>query len=54
MEIPQNLPFASNARNPFVRAFDYLWRVMEISNQFLEERGEWICSEKTKTLLKAS
>jgi len=54
MEIRQNLPFASNARNPFVRAFDYLWRIFDVSNQFLEERGEWICSVKTKTLLKAS
>ena len=39
MEIRQNLPFASNARNPFARAFDYLWRVMEILNQFSDERG---------------
>ena len=39
MEIHQNLPYASNARNPFVRAFDYLWRVMGISNQFSDERG---------------
>ena len=54
MEIRQNLSFASNARNPFVRAFDYLRRIFDISNQFLEERGEWICSVKTKTLLKAS
>ena len=39
MEIRQNLPFVSNTHNPFVRAFDYLWRVMEISNQFSDERG---------------
>ena len=39
MEIRQNLPFASNMHNPFARAFDYLWRVMEISNQFSDERG---------------
>ena len=54
METRQNLPFASNARNPFERAFDYLWRIIDISNQFLDERGEWICSVKTETLLKAS
>ena len=39
MEICQNLPFASNTRNPFPRAFDYLRLVMEISNQFSDERG---------------
>ena len=54
MEIRQNLPFASNVRYPFVCAFDYLRRIIDISNQFLDERGEWICSVKTETLLKAS
>jgi len=54
LEIRQNLPFASNARNPFVRAFDYLRRIIDISNQFLDERREWICSVKTETQLKAS
>ena len=39
METCQNLPFASNAHNPFAHAFDYLRRVMEISNQFSDERG---------------
>ena len=39
MKIRQNLPFASNARNPFVRAFGYLRRVIRISNQFSDERG---------------
>ena len=39
MKIRQNLPFASNARNPLVRAFDYLRRVIEISNQLSDERG---------------
>ena len=39
MKIRQNLPFASEARNPFARAFDYLQRVMEIANQFADERG---------------
>ena len=38
MKICQNMPFASKARNPFARAFDYLWRVMEILNQFSDER----------------
>ena len=54
MEIRQNLPFASNARNPFAPAFDYLRRIIDISDQFLDERGEWICSVKTETQLKAS
>ena len=39
MKIRQNLPFASNARNPFVRAFGYLRRVIRISNQFSDKRG---------------
>ena len=39
MDFRQNLPFASNVHNTFVRAFDYLRRVMEISNQFSDERG---------------
>ena len=39
MEIRQILPFASNVPNPLARAFDYLWRVMEILNQFSDERG---------------
>ena len=39
METRQNLPFASDARNPFVRAFGYLRRVIRISNQFSDERG---------------
>ena len=38
MKVRQNLPFASNARNPFARAFDYLRGVMEILNQFSDER----------------
>ena len=54
MKVRQNLSFASNARNPFARAFEYLRRVIEISNQLLHERGEWIRYVKTKTLLKAS
>ena len=54
MKVCQNLSFASNARNPFARAFGYLRRIIDISNQFLEERGEWICSVKTETQLKAS
>ena len=54
MKIRQNLPFASNARNPFARAFDYLRRIIDISDQFLDEREELICSVKTETQLKAS
>ena len=51
MKIRQNLPFASNARNPFARAFDYLRRVMEISNQFSDERGGlfMLCEDKNTT-----
>ena len=54
MEICKTLPFVSYARNPFERGFDLLRRIIDISNHFLDERGEWICSVKTVTLLKAS
>ena len=54
MKVRQNLSFASNVRNPFVCAFGYVRRIINISSQFLDERGEWICSVKSETLLKAS
>ena len=40
--------------DPLVHAFDYLRRIIDLANQFLDERGEWISSVKSETLLKAS
>ena len=54
VKVRQNLSFASTARNPFARGFCYLRRIIDISNQFSDERGEWIYSVETETLLKAS
>ena len=38
MEVRQNLPFASNACNPFVRAFDYLRRIIAIYRERKRKR----------------
>ena len=39
MKVRQNLSFASNTRYLFARAFGYLKRIIDISNQFSDERG---------------
>ena len=54
MKVSQNLSSVSYMHNPSAGAFCNLGLMIAIFNQFSDEWGEWICSVKTKTQLKAS